>query len=30
VFWDDLRAAYLASDFYRLGEPPPEPPAPVA
>lgn len=30
VFWDDLRAAYLASDFYRLGEPPAEPPAPAA
>lgn len=30
VFWKDLRAAYLASEFYRLGEPPPEPPAPAA
>ncbi len=30
VFWDDLRTAYLASEFYRLGEPPPEPPASAA
>ncbi|MGE0454183.1 MAG: AI-2E family transporter [Vicinamibacteria bacterium] len=30
VFWKDLRAAYLASDFYGSGEPPPEQPASAA